>query len=173
MHESHVARRSVLLPRRLVNRVPLVEPRESAESVSSGQDAWGLAGRIAALPGITSSCTILPDGTTATDFFIDPLYVLRNDCSNRQLMCHIDIDGILLPHIGPVDRAEVILKGWSSRDEDALTMFLPRDSIEMEIAWRIVLLVYQYLSSRPVAANGKRKQSVILPSYTSTAKYWM
>lgn len=173
MHESHVARRSVLLPRRLHNRVPLVGPQESAASVSSGQDAWGLAGRIAALPGITNSCTTLPDGTTATDFFIDPMYVLRSTCSNRQLMCHIDVDGILLPHIGPVDRAEVILKGWALRDDEALTLFLPRDSIEMEIAWQVVLLVYKYLSSKPITAHGKRKRSVIFPSYTSTAKYWM
>lgn len=173
MHGSHMTKRSVLLPKRLVNRAPLVEPQESAESVSSGQDTWGLAERIGALPGITNTCTVLADGTAASDYFIDPLYVLRRTCSKPQLMCHIDVDGILCPDIGPVDRAEVILKGWASRSDDSLTLFLPRDSIEMEIAWRIVLLVYQHMSSRTIDSRSKRKRPPTLPSFTSTAKYWM
>lgn len=173
MHESHTERPSVLLPRRLVDRVPAARKKEGPSSTSPEQATADLAERIGALPGIDSKCLILADRITATDYFILPGYVMRGTFSDPQLMCHMDSDGILLPQIDQPDRGEIVHKGWASRADDALTLFLPRDSTEMEIAWRIVLSVYHFLTSKPHRPRGKRNIATILPSYSSTAKYWM
>lgn len=163
----------MLLPRRPVERVPPARKREVPSSTSPEQATADLAERIGALPGIDSRYLILADGITATDYFILPAYVLRHAVSDPQLMCHMDSDGILLPQIDQPDRAEVVHKGWASRTDDSLTLFLPRDYAELEIAWRIVLSVYHFLTSNPRQPKGKRNIATILPSYSSTAKYWM
>lgn len=170
MHESHQTRCSVLLPRRLAQRVPLIE---APENVAAGADNWGLARRIRALPGMGAHRTVLDDGATATDYFIGEAYVAKWPATGPQLFCHIDLEGISIPHLDPADRAEVVHKGWSSRADSDVVMYLPRDAIEMEIAWRIVLRAYQFLASRPAAPRKRRKLASELPKYASTAKYWM
>ena len=173
MHESHETRNSLLLPRRLVHRVPLIEPSENATAVAAGLDNWGLSRRISSLPGVSAKCTVLDDGAVVTDHIIDPAYVLRSSYCAPRLLCHIDCEGISLPQLDPGDDAEVLLKGWASGAEDGITMFLPRDSIEMEIAWRIILRAYQYQASRPPRIRGVRKAAPELPKCAATAKYWM
>ena len=173
MHTSHQAKRVVLLPKRLVHRVPLIEPPESADAVAAGKDNWGLSERISALPGVTSTSTILDDGAAATDHFLDAAYILRYTYSGPRLLCHVDLEGISVPELDPVDKAEIVYKGWASRAEDEITLYLPRDSIEMEIAWRIILRAYQFLASRPPEYRARREPSRDLPICASTAKYWI
>lgn len=163
----------VLLPKRLAHRVPLIEPPESANAIAAGTDNWGLSERICALPGLTATRTILDDGATATDHFIDAAYILRYPYSGPRLLCHIDLDGISVPELDPVDKEEIASKGWASCVEDEITLYLPRDSIEMEIAWRIILRAYQFLASRPPEFRTRRKSATDLPKCVSTAKYWM
>jgi hypothetical protein len=134
---------------------------------------WGLAERIAALPGLTAQYTSLADGTTASDHFVDSAYVLRSPCIQPQLLCHIDFEGILVPKLGPLDIAEVVHKGWASNTDIPLTIFLPRDSIEMEITWRIILLAYRHMTSKSNDSHGQERRSPTLPKYASAAKYWM
>ena len=173
MYESHRAKLMVLLPKRLEHRVPLIESPESAGAVAAGRDNWGLSERISALPGVITNRTVLDDGATATDHIVDSAYVLRNPCDFPQLLCHIDLEGISIPQLDPVDKLEVTYKGWASRADEETTLYLPRDSIEMEIAWRIILRAYQYLASRPPDMRIRRKSSSDLPKCVSTAKYWM
>lgn len=164
---------TVFLPRRLAHRVSPGDSRETATGVAGGDDNWGLAKRIGALPGVTTTNTVLDDGTTATDHFIEAAYVLRSLYSSPTLLCHIDPDGILLPQLDPTDKPEIALKGWACRADDETVLHLPRDSIEMEIAWRVILRAYQYLASRPPHSRARRKTSPELPQCVSTAKYWM
>lgn len=173
MHESQEASRSTLLPKRLVHRVPLIEPQESAATIAAGLDNWGLAGRIGALPGIAAIRSVLDDGATATDYFVDEAYVLRNACSGPQHFCRIDMGGISLPQLDPVDKTEIVVKGWAVRADDMTVVYLPRDSIEMEIAWQILLQAYQYLATRRPESGKRRKVMPELPKCASTAKYWM
>lgn len=173
MHESHETTGPVLLPRRLVHRVLLRGSPESPVAIAAGKDNWGLSECIGALPGVMTTQTMLDDGATVTDHLVDPAYVLRSPCRDPQLLCHIDIEGILLPQLDPLDKAEVVLKGWASRAGDEITLYLPRDFIEMEIAWRIILQTYQFLASQPSKSRARRKAVPELPKFASTAKYWM
>jgi hypothetical protein len=163
----------VLLPKRLARRVSSFEPPESAGAIAAGKDNWGLSDRIRVLPGVSTVHTVLDDGATATDHFIDPAYVLRTVCIGPQLLCHIDMEGILVPQLDAVDKAEVAFKGWASRAEDQSIIYLPRDSIEMEIVWKIILRAYQFLASRPPKFRAPRGSSLDLPKCVSTANYWM
>lgn len=172
MTGTHILQRIVLLPKRLADRAALVEPCNYDAAASPPPNTWGLTERIAALPGIRPEHKILADNTLATDHFIEDSYLLRHSWRKPQLLCHIDSQGILLADISPVDKEEVLQKGWSSSTEDALILFLPRDSIEMEIAWRIVLLAYHFLTSRPATVRTKTKSRPIMPSVSSMAKYW-
>jgi hypothetical protein len=164
--------RIVLLPKRLADRVALIEPGNHDAAASPRPNTWGLAERVAALPGIRPEHTILADSTLATDHFIEDSCVLQHSWRKPQLLCHIDCQGILLAEISPVDKEEVLQKGWSSSAGEALILFLPRDSIEMEIVWRIVLLAYHFLTSRPATVRTKTKSRPIMPSVSSMAKYW-
>ncbi len=173
MHESQDASRSALLPKRMVHRVPLIEPQESAATIAAGLDNWGLTGRIGALPGIAAIRSVLDDGATATDYFVDEAYVMRHPCNGPQHFCRVDMDGISLPQLDPGDRSEIVLKGWAARADDMTVVYLPRDSIEMEIAWQILLQAYQYLATRQPLSDRRRKVMSDLPKCASTAKYWM
>ena len=156
-----------------MDRVSLPGRHGAGTAAAADPDTWGLAERIGGLPGVMASCTSLPDGSTATDHFIDDVYVLRSVRSGPQLFCHIDRDGLMLPELATVDKAEIVNKGWASRVDDWITVFLPRDSVEMEISWRIVLLAYRYLTTRPAGTDAPLKKSPILPKCASAAKYWM
>jgi hypothetical protein len=83
------------------------------------------------------------------------------------------MEGISVPQLDPVDKAEIAYKGWASRAEDEITLYLPRDSIEMEIAWRIILRSYQFLASKPPQFRTRKEPLPDLPKCASTAKYWM
>jgi hypothetical protein len=151
----------------------LIEPQECASAIAAGNDNWGLSERISALPGIRTIRTVLDDGVIAMDHFIDADYVLRSRYCGPHLLCHIDLEGISLAQLDPVDKEEVVFKGWASHAGDEIVLHLPRDSIEMEVAWRIILRAYQYLASRPRESRFRQKTAPDLPKFASTAKYWM
>jgi hypothetical protein len=163
----------MLLPRRLADRIPVTDPGSYDVALSSRPNTWGLAERLKNLPGISQNYTLLADNTSAEDYFIESSYVLRCSCSKPQLFCHIDHDGILLPGISPLDKEQVLQKEWATRADDSVNVFLPRDSIEMEIAWRIVLLAYQFWTSAQARSCAGQTDQPILPTFSSTAKYWM
>lgn len=172
MHESHTSRRSVILPKRLAEFTPLARSRHATAPLSDGQEIRTLSERIGALPGVETRCTLLADGAATSDYFIQPEFVLSHACGTSQLMCHIDADGILLPFVDDADRAEVLHKGWALPADGALTLYPPRNASETEIAWRVVLSMYQHLTLRPVQSGVMRNNAPIFPKYSSTAKYW-
>lgn len=173
MQEVQRPRRIVFLPKRLADHVALIDASVCSSAAASESDYWGLTDRIDALPGISPRHTLLANDTLTTDHFIDPAYILGRSCSRPKLLCHMDCDGILLPEMSMPDREEVLRKGWASCASDAVSLFPPRDSIEMEIAWRIILLAYHYLTSMPDGSPTREKTTPVWPVCSSTAKYWV
>lgn len=172
MHGTHNSQRLVLLPKRLADRAVLIEPGNYDHAAAPRPNTWGLTERIAALPGIRPEHTLLADDSLATDHFIEDSYVLRRSSTSPQLLCHVDCDGIMLPEISALDKEEVLQKGWSSYTDGPVILFLPRDNIEMEIAWRIVLLSYHFLTSRPARSRFEKNNRSTMPKFSPTAKYW-
>ncbi|MDX1404585.1 MAG: hypothetical protein R3192_08605 [Woeseiaceae bacterium] len=141
--------------------------------MAAGRDHWGLSLRISALPGIVTSVSMLEDGSCATDHFIQPAYVLRRLATGKLLLCRIDCQGVTLPQLDPADSSQVLAKGWAACSDDSMTLYLPRDSIEMDIAWRIILRAYQHLASRPPTSRRRHVAATTLPQFAPTTRYWM
>lgn len=171
MPATHNLQRTVLLPKRLADDVVGIAPGNCFKEVASRPNTFGLTERIEALPGIKVEHALLPDNTLTTDHFIEGAYILRDARTAPHLLCHIDNDGILIPDMSPLDTEQVMRKGWASCVDEAVVLFLPRDDIEMEVSWRIVLLAYQFLTSPQSGA--RRKGQARLPHCSSWAKYWL
>lgn len=153
MFDNCEPRPRVLFPRRIADRVS--EGGGSEESLSPQRFSDCLIGRLDALPGVQQENALLADGSLATDHFIEHYFVRCFPCVSRQLFCHIDINGILLPHLPAEDAKELAHKGWGSCEDSANTVLLPRDWIEVEIVWRVVLLAYRYLTSSSAVSRAR------------------
>lgn len=173
MLQVHSPQRQVLLPRRLIDRTPLEEPGNNGSGDAGVRKTWDLTERIEALPGVWSNRTSLPDGTVATDFFIESSVLLRQHRSKQNLMCHIDGDGIFLPRVSTSDTEEILMKGWGIRAGKSIRVFLPRDRIEKEIAWRVILLAYRFETSQRTRSEAGTKIHPMTPGFASSAKYWV
>jgi hypothetical protein len=163
----------VLLPKRLAEHAATVETVSDQPLATPRPRCWGLYRRIEALPGIELRQTRGANDMLASDYYIDGSYVLRSIAADAQLLCRIDADGILLPMISPHAREEVLRKGWATGSDDAVIMYLPRDSIEMEIAWRIVLIAYQFRTLAPPRPRSSTSTQTAAPHGSSTSQYWM
>jgi hypothetical protein len=155
MYDNCEPRARVLFPRRIADRVSEHEGGGCEEVPSPQRFSDCLIGRLDALQGVQQKIALLPDGTLATDHFIEHYFVRRFPCVSQQLLCHIDINGILLPHLSAADAKEVVDKGWGFCEDSANIVLLPRDWIEVEIVWRVVLLAYRYLTSSSAVSRAR------------------
>jgi hypothetical protein len=173
MTQSHKTQPGVFLPRRISDRrSPGTLDKTGADDLAQAFIRIA-AERIERLPGVRSEITSATNNRIAADFYIESAYMPRLRHADPYLMCHIDNGGIQLQQISLPDRDEIRRKGWSMHTEDSICVFLPRDGIEIEVAWRVVALAYLFETSpstRP-RANGNSPRT--LPNCSSTAKYWM
>jgi hypothetical protein len=155
MFDNCELRPRVLFPRRIADGVSEQEGGGGEEVLSLQRFSDCLIGRLDALPGVQQQIALLPDGMLATDHFLEHYFVRRFPCVSRQLLCHIDTNGILLPHLSAADAKELVYKGWGFCEDSANTVLLPRDWIEVEIVWRVVLLAYRYLTSSSAVSRAR------------------
>jgi hypothetical protein len=160
------------LPRRLADVVAATDVGIGSGKSTLQANTFGLAGRIEALPGIRPEHTLLSDGSLATSYFLDWPYLSRGALGDARLLCYIDCGGIMLPELEASDKEEVMRKGWACCPEAPVMLFLPRNEIEMETLWRIVLLGYRLLTSRPEAQRHSTNNDTYWPKCSSAARYW-
>lgn len=173
MTQSHKLQHKVPQRRRSSDRGALRPPNETHADDPARAFVLFIAERIEHLPGVWSEIVNAPDCGLSADLYINSAYMPRLRHENPYLMCHIDHDGILLQQMSLPDREEIQRKGWSVRREDSIRVFLPRDEIEMEIAWRIVSLAYLFETSPSIRPRANGNSPRALPNCSSTAKYWM
>jgi hypothetical protein len=173
MPGTHNLQPTAPLPRRLAAVVVATDARNGSVESTLQPNTFGLAGRIEALPGIRPAHTLLADGSLATSYFLDWPYLFRCTLGDAQLLCHVDCSGIMLPKLEAPDKEEVMRKGWVCCPEAPVMLFLPRNDIEMETLWQIVLLGYRFLTSRQAAQRRATSNETHWPKCSSTAKYWL
>lgn len=160
----------VRLPRRLRDYVPVIESDSVQRAEVPQPNTWGLIERISTLPGVRAEHSLDAGNAPITDCLIEPDYVPGLAATSPQLLCRIECKGILLPNMSPLDREKVAQKRWALSPDDTL-LYLPRDSIEMEIEWRIVLYAYQFMTALPARAHSIRKKWPVATIQSATMSY--
>lgn len=158
----------VLLPKRLPDRSSAFEGVSAALAGPMLADHSELFGRIDALPGVHSVVTGVSGQATMRDYYLDRDHVGGGASAFPYPFCRIDEQAIVLLNLAPPDKDEVLRKGWGTADGETLCVFLPRDTIETEVAWRVILLSYRFQTTR-AAATVRRA----LPQVASTTRYWV
>lgn len=168
MYGQDNTRLNVLLPRRIPDPVLLVEPGSNGSPGRLEPNICGLVERIQALPGVYSEAMTISHSDTATACYIDGEYVVRTLREDPYLLCKIDGHGIEQVKLAQSDADEVIRKGWGMPFGESLCIYPPRDVIEMEIAWRVILLAYQF----PTLRSPKSVHRVF-PQVATATRSWL
>jgi hypothetical protein len=167
MYGRDDTRVETLLPKRLSDRVPLVAPGTEAAPAVMVAEIQGLMLRLGALPGVHAELVTSADGETVMDFYIDADYLIGTIRDDPCLLCGIGSQGIDKLKLLPEDANEVVRKQWGTATDETLRIYLPRDAIEMEMIWRIILLAYQFRTLR-----SPRTVNRVLPQVATATRSW-
>jgi hypothetical protein len=104
-----------------------------------------LAHRIAELPGIE---TVESGGDTlpcCVDVHLHRQSRSAHELSAPLLLCSIGNDGVVIRGLSNWDKHRVLCGGWGRLERDYVTIFLPRDEMELEVCWSILQRAYHSL----------------------------
>jgi hypothetical protein len=132
-----------------------------------------LAERIEALPGVLRAQTLLVDDAPLTDYFVDHHHIPRLSCTTRQFLCHMNGTSILISGMTTRDNKTGIEMGSVAYIDGNMVLQLPQSDAELELSWRIVSAVYQDLTMPSTPRRTQRTNYANLPTYSSTARYWV
>lgn len=132
----------------------ILPARARARQVSSDNISLklALADRIADLPAIETVERDPNGGSRSVDVFVRPASAAARKQHLPVLLCEIGSAGIVVHGLSNPDRHQVLSRGWGRLSRDGVLLFLPRDELELETAWRILLRAHESLSDSSAAA---------------------
>lgn len=157
----------------MANCVPLIRFCGSESGLNTQPDTWGLVERIDGLPGVRPKSVGESPNGRVREFYVESDYSQNLRCQSPCLLCRVSDEGIFIQHMNSSDRTEVLEQQWGEYVAGAIRVFLPRDDIELDLVWRIVLLAYRYVTSTPDENRTHGDLMPILPSCSSTTRYWI
>lgn len=128
-----------------------------------------LADYIADLPGILVVDHDPVDGSRKVDVQYQPPATSRFKRRRPMFLCRIGCDSIVVSGLNDRDRHQVLSRGWGRQNPAGVSLYLPRDDQELDIAWRILSRAYDALVEASASAMPERAAWIDdLPHFSRT-----
>jgi hypothetical protein len=128
-----------------------------------------LADYIADLPGIRVVDQDPVDGFRKVDVQYHPPATSRHKRRRPMFLCRVGSDSIVISGLNDRDRHQVLSRGWGRLHPAGISLYLPRDEQELDIAWRILSHAYDALVEASASAMHERAAWIDdLPRYSRT-----
>jgi hypothetical protein len=154
----------------LPSRKPaLVVTGASGETDTPPALIQAMAARISSLPGM-SSCSVGTDNAEPLrSYYLDSAFVRDQNADAPCFFASLDSAGRVSLIASIRNQAEILRSGWGALNNDQIVIVPPRDSIDLGIIWRIIMMAYFDLATQKHSNAWSEFRRAAAPTDMATA----